>query len=190
MTEPDLRDRARAGPARDPRDAGPAARASPRRTWASASSCRCSRPATRASAGRSRRPMRCGGGTASGPVTRARLVGTGLPAPFERDPRNPLDRRARGVPVDADGGRCDAATRVVTAKVTRTSTRFRPTTLDIERLFGLVVGINRTDVLSDECPGRHDPATRPRKGAIPMAFIRVEPVTGPGPDRLVQRSSA
>ena len=35
-------------------------------------------------------------------VTRARLLGTGLPAPFERDPRNPLDRRARGVPVDAD----------------------------------------------------------------------------------------
>jgi len=33
-------------------------------------------------------------------VTRARLLGTGLPAPFERDPRNPLDRRARGVPVD------------------------------------------------------------------------------------------
>jgi DNA polymerase-4 len=30
-------------------------------------------------------------------VTRARLLGTGLPAPFERDPRNPLDRRARGV---------------------------------------------------------------------------------------------
>ena len=27
-------------------------------------------------------------------VTRARLLGTGLPAPFERDPRNPLDRRA------------------------------------------------------------------------------------------------
>jgi DNA polymerase-4 len=35
-------------------------------------------------------------------VTRARLLGAGLPAPFERDPRNPLDRRARGVPVDAD----------------------------------------------------------------------------------------
>ncbi len=34
-------------------------------------------------------------------VTRGRLVGAGLPAPFERDPRNPLDRRARGVPVDA-----------------------------------------------------------------------------------------
>ncbi len=33
-------------------------------------------------------------------MTRARLIGTGLPAPFERDPRNPLDRRARGVPVD------------------------------------------------------------------------------------------
>src|SRR5258706_16425068 len=31
-------------------------------------------------------------------VTRARLLGTGLPAPFERDPRNPLDRRARGGP--------------------------------------------------------------------------------------------
>jgi DNA polymerase-4 len=39
-----------------------------------------------------------------GTVTRARLLGTGLPAPFERDPRNPLDRRARGVPVDADDG--------------------------------------------------------------------------------------
>jgi DNA polymerase-4 len=36
-------------------------------------------------------------------VTRGRLVGAGLPAPFERDPRNPLDRRARGVPVDRDG---------------------------------------------------------------------------------------
>ncbi len=31
-------------------------------------------------------------------VTRGRLVGAGLPAPFERDPRNPLDRRARGAP--------------------------------------------------------------------------------------------
>jgi DNA polymerase-4 len=35
-------------------------------------------------------------------VTRGRLVGAGLPAPFERDPRNPLDRRARGVPSDRD----------------------------------------------------------------------------------------
>jgi DNA polymerase IV len=35
-------------------------------------------------------------------VTRGRLVGTGLPAPFERDPRNPLDRRARGVPADEE----------------------------------------------------------------------------------------
>ncbi len=33
-------------------------------------------------------------------VTRGRLVGSGLPEPFERDPRNPLDRRARGVPTD------------------------------------------------------------------------------------------
>ncbi len=42
-------------------------------------------------------------------VTRGRLVGAGLPAPFERDPRNPLDRRAPGVPtdevdVDPEGG--------------------------------------------------------------------------------------
>ena len=37
-------------------------------------------------------------------VTRGRLVGSGLPAPFERDPRNPLDRRARGVPVDPGDG--------------------------------------------------------------------------------------
>jgi DNA polymerase-4 len=36
-----------------------------------------------------------------GAVTRGRLVGARLPAPFERDPRNPLDRRARGVPIDA-----------------------------------------------------------------------------------------
>ncbi len=35
-------------------------------------------------------------------VTRARLLGTGLPAPFERDPRNPLDRRARGAPTDPE----------------------------------------------------------------------------------------
>jgi DNA polymerase-4 len=41
-------------------------------------------------------------------VTRARLLGAGLPAPFERDPRNPLDRRARGVPVDEDGAATDA----------------------------------------------------------------------------------
>jgi DNA polymerase-4 len=42
-----------------------------------------------------------------GTVTRARLLGTGLPAPFERDPRNPLDRRARGAPpgpTDPDDG--------------------------------------------------------------------------------------
>jgi DNA polymerase-4 len=35
-----------------------------------------------------------------GAVTRGRLVGARLPAPFERDPRNPLDRRARGAPVE------------------------------------------------------------------------------------------
>jgi DNA polymerase-4 len=35
-------------------------------------------------------------------VTRGRLVGSGLPAPFERDPRNPLDRRARGVDSDPE----------------------------------------------------------------------------------------
>ena len=33
-------------------------------------------------------------------VTRGRLVGAGLPSPFERGPRNPLDRRARGMPID------------------------------------------------------------------------------------------
>ena len=36
-------------------------------------------------------------------MTRARLIDAKLPAPFERDPRNPLDRRARGVPTDAEG---------------------------------------------------------------------------------------
>jgi DNA polymerase-4 len=44
-------------------------------------------------------------------VTRARLVGAHLPAPFERDPRNPLDRRARGVPVDGEPTSADAAGR-------------------------------------------------------------------------------
>jgi len=44
-----------------------------------------------------------------GAVTRGRLVGAQLPAPFERDPRNPLDRRARGVPVDAPEPDPDAA---------------------------------------------------------------------------------
>ena len=44
-------------------------------------------------------------------VTRGRLVGSDLPAPFERDPRNPLDRRARGLPTenvdeDPDARRC------------------------------------------------------------------------------------
>ena len=71
-------------------------------------------------------------------MTRARLLDARLPAPFERDPRNPLDRafarRARST-ADADPSiRCP---RTVTAKVTRTSTRFRQTTLDIEHLFGL-----------------------------------------------------
>jgi hypothetical protein len=33
-----------------------------------------------------------------------------LPAPFERDPRNPLDRRARGAPVEDPDPDPDAAT--------------------------------------------------------------------------------
>ena len=45
-------------------------------------------------------------------VTRGRLVGTGLPAPFERDPRNPLDRRARGVTPDADTAAAEAPTAI------------------------------------------------------------------------------
>jgi DNA polymerase-4 len=44
-------------------------------------------------------------------VTRARLIGAGLPAPFERDPRNPLDRRARGVPVDSGEADVERASR-------------------------------------------------------------------------------
>ena len=44
-----------------------------------------------------------------GAVTRGRLVGARLPAPFERDPRNPLDPRARGVRVDAPEQDPDAA---------------------------------------------------------------------------------
>ena len=71
-----------------------------------------------------------------GSVTRARLLGAGLPAPFERDPRNPLDRRARGGPADPPDGEAPVAPR--DRELTRTPTRFRPTRLDIEHLFGLV----------------------------------------------------
>ena len=42
-------------------------------------------------------------------VTRGRLVGARLPAPFERDPRNPLDRRARGAPMEGPDPDPDAA---------------------------------------------------------------------------------
>jgi DNA polymerase IV len=42
-------------------------------------------------------------------VTRGRLVGAELPAPFERDPRNPLDRRARGVAPDPDPAATEAS---------------------------------------------------------------------------------
>jgi DNA polymerase-4 len=44
-----------------------------------------------------------------GAVTRGRLVGARLPAPFERDPRNPLDRRARGVQIEGPEPDPDAA---------------------------------------------------------------------------------
>ena len=44
-----------------------------------------------------------------GAVTRGRLVGARLPAPFERDPRNPLDRRARGTPAEGQEPDPDAA---------------------------------------------------------------------------------
>jgi DNA polymerase-4 len=48
-----------------------------------------------------------------GTITRARLLRADLPAPFERDPRNPLDRRARGVPSDAVDDAPDLASRDV-----------------------------------------------------------------------------
>ncbi len=64
----------------------------------------------------------------------------------------------------------------MTAKLTRRSTTFRPTRVDIERLFGLPSGHNRTDVLSNECPGRQRPSERAPGKDRQMAFIRVEPV--------------
>ena len=81
----DLPDGARPGPARGARDEGPAARGHARRTSASASSCRCSAPTIRAGGARSRRRMRVRRRYGERAVTRARLLGTGLPAPFERD---------------------------------------------------------------------------------------------------------
>ena len=116
------------------------------------------------------------------PVRRAcgdpgRLLGAGLPAPFERDPRNPLDRRARGVRDRRRSAHRGGARRrpTVTAKVTRTSTTFRPTTLDIEQPVRSSVGVqsNRRSV------GRVPRTTRPSapgKEPSRMAFIRVNPV--------------
>jgi hypothetical protein len=37
-------------------------------------------------------------------ITRARLVGSRLPAPFERDPMTPVDSRTFAAEVEADGG--------------------------------------------------------------------------------------
>ena len=96
LTEPIYPRGARSGPARGARHPRPAARGDARRTSASASSSACSsvddprrRRAVEAADALRRR-------YGEGAVTRARLLGAGLPAPFERDPRNPLDRRARG----------------------------------------------------------------------------------------------
>ena len=78
----------------------------------------------------------------------------------------------------------------MTAKVSRTSTTFRPTTLDIEHLFGLVSSRNRTDVLSDECPGRHDPAILPPERSHLDGIHPCRAGRGPGPDRLVRWPTA
>ena len=177
LTEPIYADRARAGSAGDPRDAGPAARRARRRTSASGSSWRCSTRPSRGGDVRSRPPTRSGAGTASGTITRARLLGTGLPAPFERDPRNPLDRRARGVPTEADDGEPAARPRCVTRKVTRTSTTFRPTTLDIEHLFGLVSAVTTEQTFCrTSAPDDTTQRPPPERSHREMAFIRVEPV--------------
>ena len=55
-----------------------------------------------APAGRPRPPTRSAARYGDDAMTRARLLGAELPAPFERDPRNPLDRRGAGVPVGPD----------------------------------------------------------------------------------------
>ena len=99
--------------------------ASRRRTWASASSSRCSSaddPKRRRAIEAADAVRRRYGDDA---VTRARLLGAGLPAPFERDPRNPLDRRARGGRRSRWPADCRTRPTVVTPKLTRTSTTFR-----------------------------------------------------------------
>ena len=132
--------------------------------------------ATRASDGRSRRPIRCGGGTAKG-----RSPGRGCSARGCRR-RSSAIRAIRWI-----GAReacrwtrttqVRVASRVVTAKVTRTSTRFRPTTVDIEHLFGLSSSSIEQTFCRTSAPDDTTQRPSPRKGAIPMAFIRVEPVT-------------
>ena len=89
----DLADGARARPARGARQADPAARASPRRASASASSSSLFGPTIRAGGGWSRPRTRSASGSATRAITRARLVGSRLPAPFERDPMTPVDMR-------------------------------------------------------------------------------------------------
>ena len=126
LTEPIFADGARARPAGGPRACASACSASPRRTSASASSWRCSRPTIRAggAAVEAADALRRRYGERA--ITRARLVGTGLPAPFERDPRNPLDRRARGVPADPRRGRRRTSGRAVTAQADTDARRIPP----------------------------------------------------------------
>ena len=145
---------------------------------------------SRGSGGRSRRPMRSAGGTARG-----RSPGRGCSGRGCRR-RSSATRATRSI-----GGRgacrptptrpAQRPTRAVTAKVTRTSTRFRPTTLDIEHLFGL----RSTSQPNRRSVGRVPRTTRPsdsspRKGAISNGIHPSRTGPGPGPDRLVQRSSA
>ena len=113
---PDLSGGGRARPPRGPRHPRPAARGvglEPRRS-------RAARPVPDR---RPAPPRGDRGGRHDPPavwqraVTRGRLVGADLPAPFERDPRNPLDRRARrrrtrrrrGSPTGASAGRDNLA---------------------------------------------------------------------------------
>ena len=109
-------------------------------------------------------------------VTRGRLVGARLPAPFERDPRNPLDRRARGAAVDPDAPTVPStARRVVTASChrRRRHSARRRLTSNACSVYG--ASIEQT-FCRPRAPADEDPSDRPRKGAIPWRFIRVEPV--------------
>ena len=184
----DLSGGARAGPPRGPRDPGPPAWRDGIEPWRSRAARPSSLTTTLDVDGPRSPPMPSAGGT-------ARMPSPG-PASCTRDCRRHLSA-TRATRWTGALGACPSirawrrpTPKRVTGELSRTSTTFPTTSLDIERLFGLGSGRNRTDVLSDACPGRHDPATLPPERSHPDGIHPCRTGPGPRPDRLVRWTPA